>query len=518
MNHVITWRPGMKPLGTMIVAIGVFDGVHLGHQALLRDAAKDAMRRDAHSVALTFDRDPDQVVTPDQAAAQLLTLEEKVRLIRECGISYVLVVPFTSTLAAMSAESFLDEVLAPSGELIGIHVGENFRFGARATGDLDTLYVWGVEHNVDVKPHSLLEVDGGPVTSTRIRALVADGDVTGAASLLGRPTRVTGTVHRGRGEGAQLGFPTANVDPVPYAAIPANGVYAGRALLGDGRSYHAAIVVGRPPSFPAATDFLEVHLIGFEGDLYGAVISVEFCVRLRDQRSFESLDALVAAITADVARASEEMAVIDAATSDDAENDWVENPFTVVGERLGDIVETFVGDSGDYYDDEDVVEDPQALLAAERAVAGIDPMDAYDETDEEWVQVVEPRHLSGLYSAAGVTAMAITGPLSAAGIPFAWDPYPPEQAPSFRPGYGAIDRPYSLLVPASRAGEARQVLSEYERHLRLRTRPVERMFVEPEHPGPIVETEPVKSGTLVVLFAVLIAIPLALAVFGLLTR
>ncbi len=430
MRHrVVTWEPGMPSLGKAVVAIGVFDGVHLGHQALLRDAVGEAKAFRARSVALTFDRDPDQVVCPDVAAPQLLTLQDKCDFILETGIETVLVVPFTAELAAMAPEAFLDRVLADCCDVRAIHVGRDFRFGANASGHLDTLLAWAAEHAADVRPHALVTHEGATVTSTRIRRLVAAGDVEGAAELLGRPTRVTGAVHEGRQQGRELGFPTANVVPAEYAALPADGVYAGTATLEGGGVWPAAIAVGTPPSFPEARDYLEAHLIGFDGDLYDTELVLEFTRRIREQRAFGSLDELTSAIAADVA------AVV--APPEDLEYGVLE--------------------SG-----EPVVEDEAALDAAERAVRGLPLRQAHLESDEPFVPVTNPRHLSGLFGEAGFSAALVTGPLRAANIPFAWEPYDPEQMPTFRPAYGVFDRKFTLLVPESRLAEAREVLGVRE--------------------------------------------------------
>jgi riboflavin kinase/FMN adenylyltransferase len=431
----------MVTLGPSVVAIGVFDGVHLGHRALLEDTVAHARRVHARAVALTFDRDPDQVVTPQTAAPQLLTLDDKIDEITSVGIDTVLVVPFTPEVAAYDPETFLDAVLQRSCEVVAVHVGEDFRFGHDAAGDLDTLYVWGVEHNIDVVPHALVESQGGPVTSTRIRGLISVGDVETAAELLGGLPRITGTVVRGRGEGAQIGFPTANVRPVAFAALPADGVYAGRVVRSSGERWPAAISVGTPPTFPAARDYVEAHLIGFDGDLYGEPVRLEFGAKLRDQMRFDSVDRLSEAIRADVAAAVER----------------------VGAEVTTEVRVNAAGPEPVFYFDQDaaVVDDPEALEAAERAVAGLEPADVYAAFDDTWVEVLEPRTLGGLMSSGGVSAFLLTSPLTAAGIPFAWQPFPPEEQQGARPDFNFWLR-FSLWVPSEYAGEARDLLGSDE--------------------------------------------------------
>ncbi len=457
-SAVITWERGMRSLGKAIVAIGVFDGVHAGHQTLLRAVAAEASARGAISVAITFDRDPDQVITPEAASPQLLTLADKTCFIGECGIERVLVVPFDATVASMLPVEFLDSVVGGCCEVLSVHVGSDFRFGARATGDGATLAEWCKSHGARYASHGLFEVDGEPVGSTRIRRLVAAGEVEAAAELLTRPTRLVGRVHEGRRAGRELGFPTANLAPVPYAAVPGDGVYAGRAILADGSVIPAAISIGVPPSYPEARDYVEAHLIGFSGDLYGQEVTLEFFERIRELTRFDGLGELVSAIKSDVARAAE-IAEKHGAPWPGYELPFELNPAIAIGRNVSHALGMDVDLGPDTLENgRPVVEDPEALSAAENEVAGVSPRAAYEQTDEEWVAVTEPRRLSGMLADAGSSAAIVTAPLAAAGIPFAWDPYPPEEMPSFRPYYGVFDRPFSLMVPASRAEEARQVL------------------------------------------------------------
>lgn len=418
---VVTWSQDMSSLGPAAVAIGVFDGVHVGHRALLQATVEDARARDIRAVAVTFDRDPDQIVSAATAAPQLLTLADKLECIAETGIDVILVVPFTPALAAMPPESFVDTVLLSSMRPLGVHVGRDFRFGARATGDVETLQRLGQNHNFEVCPHDLVEYDGGPVTSTRIRALVAQGDVVSASRLLCRHPRVSGSVHRGRGEGASLGFATANVTPVPFAALPADGVYAGRAILEDGIGWAAAISVGTPPTFPEARDYLEAHLVDFEGDLYDHAITLEFWEKLRDLGTFSSLQELTAAIAADVERTLEIAGFPDEA---DAEDD--------PSEEAG-------------------VDDPAALEAAEQEAAAFDASGIIEAVEGGWTPV-----LTGIEFCEGPAAVApafsITAPLDAEGIPHVWEPAAPGSI--YAAARGAYAGRYSLYVPEVQLGDA----------------------------------------------------------------
>ncbi len=298
--RVIPFEHDTETLGAAVVAIGVFDGVHLGHQALISATVEDAVARSCAAAVVTFDRDPDQVVTPETAAPQLLTLEEKCVFIAAAGAETILVVPFDATIASMPPGTFVDTVLMRALSPVTVHVGVDFRFGHFAEGDLTSLEELGAERGFDVVGHDLVTQGGAPVTSTRIRALVASGNVSAAAALLGREHRVSGRVVHGRGEGVPLlGIPTANIAPHRFAALPAEGVYSGTVTI-EGRVYPAGISVGIPPTFPEARDELEAHLIGFDGDLYGREVTVAFVDRLRSQRPFDTAQELADAIRTDI--------------------------------------------------------------------------------------------------------------------------------------------------------------------------------------------------------------------------
>lgn len=300
MTRIVTWEPDMTPLGAAAVAIGVFDGVHLGHQALVRDTVEFGRALGVSSAVVTFDRDPDRVVSPATAAPQLLDLEDKLHYFSDLGADTVLVVPFNTELAAMSPERFLRDVLLSSFVPVAAVVGHDFRFGNHAQGNVGTLETFGAQHGFTVIAHELVSLDGAPVTSTRVRAAVAEGDVTLAARLLGRPHRLRGHVVHGRGRGTSLRAPTANLAVHHESAVPADGVYAGFALVGDER-VPAAISLGLPPTFPEAQGIVEAHLIGWSADLYGRELVIEFLQRLRDQGHFGSTDELAAAIADDIA-------------------------------------------------------------------------------------------------------------------------------------------------------------------------------------------------------------------------
>ncbi len=301
MNSVVHWEKDTAPLGAAVAAIGVFDGVHVGHQALVGHAAADARKRGMQCVAVTFDRDPDQVVTPDTSAPQLLTLDDKSRFLLEAGADLVLVIPFDAELAARAPSDFLEHVLLAALSPRAVHVGLDFRFGHFAEGNVATLRGAGEHMGFSVHAHELVESGGEPVTSTRIRALIAAGDVAEASVLLGRHHRVTGRVVHGQGIGrALLHIPTANLLPTEHAALPADGVYAGWACVGPAK-HPAALSVGLPPTFPGARDRLEAHIIDLTDDLYGQTLTVGFARYIRQQHRFDSDEDLAAAIRCDIA-------------------------------------------------------------------------------------------------------------------------------------------------------------------------------------------------------------------------
>lgn len=290
-----------------VIAIGVFDGVHRGHAALIRTAVKAAAERDARSVVVTFDPHPTAVVAPHAVPAQLMSLERRVELLGALGVDGVCVLPFTEELSRLSPEYFVRHVLVGALHAVGVVVGENFRFGHKAAGDVDRLAEFGAEYGFEVLPQQLTAGaaasgrDEEAFSSTRVRAAVAAGEVAEAAEILGRDFGVEGTVVHGAARGAGLGFPTANLEPVPGTAIPADGVYTG--WLHDGsRRLPAAISVGTNPTFDGRERAVEAHLLDFSGDLYGDRVRLDFTTRLRGQIAFDDIDDLVKQMETDVAQ------------------------------------------------------------------------------------------------------------------------------------------------------------------------------------------------------------------------
>ncbi len=295
------------------VTIGAYDGVHLGHRALLRDLVARAEAAGLSPVVVTFDRHPANVVRPDSAPKQLTDLDQKLELLADCGIARTLVIPFDRDRADESAEDFVSEVLVDTLEARLVVVGEDFHFGHGRKGNVALLRELGGVHGFEVVGVALTGEGTAPVSSTRIRSLVAAGDVEGAAELLGRFHEVRGRVVHGDGRGGpDLGFPTANLEISADIALPADGIYAGHFTRADGTVHPAAISVGRRPTFyesGTASVLVEAYLLHFEGDLYGEAGRVSFVRRLRDERQFDSVDALIAQMHLDVAEAERVLSV-----------------------------------------------------------------------------------------------------------------------------------------------------------------------------------------------------------------
>ncbi len=289
------------------VTIGTYDGVHLGHRRLLGCLRAEADRLGVPAAVVTFDRHPATVVHPASAPALLTDIEQKLELLASCAVDLTVVVPFDAARAEEPAEDFVDEVLRGALGARSIVVGEDFHFGHGRQGDLALLRKLGAERGFGVVGVALVGGEAAaPVTSTRIRALVAAGDVAAAARLLARPHEVRGKVVHGNGRGgSQLGMPTANVAVERGIAVPAVGIYAGWCRRADGSRHPSAISVGLRPTFPeldgvVPEPLVEAHLVDFDGELYGERVGVAFLERLRDERRFEQVGDLAAQMRADV--------------------------------------------------------------------------------------------------------------------------------------------------------------------------------------------------------------------------
>jgi riboflavin kinase / FMN adenylyltransferase len=294
-----------RDLGPTVVTVGMFDGVHRGHRALLDRVAAEAAARGVPAAAVTFDRHPLAVLRPGSEPPLLTTLDRKVELLGEAGMDVVLVLEFTKELSEVGAEAFADEVLFDGLGARAVVVGENFRFGHKAAGDPDLLADLGRPRGIEVVAIGLHAHGGQVVSSTRVRAELAAGDVAAAAASLGRPYAVEGAVVAGnRRGGPVLGMPTANLDLPDGIAIPADGVYAGHLTDDhDGAARPAAVSVGTNPQFGSGRRRVEAHVLDFDGDLYGHRVSVGFSHRLRGQAVFAGVEELAAQMRADADQA-----------------------------------------------------------------------------------------------------------------------------------------------------------------------------------------------------------------------
>lgn len=287
--------------GRSVVTIGVFDGVHRGHQEIIGYAVKQARELGLQSVVVTFDPHPAEVVRPGSHPPVLTEPERQAELIEGLGVDVLCVVPFTQEFSRLSPEAFAHDVLVTNLHAALVVVGENFRFGHKAAGDVALLVELGRRFGFGVTTAPLVAADGTLFSSTYIRACVAAGDVAAAAAALGRPHRLEGVVVRGDRRGQELGFPTANLWHGRYAAVPADGIYAAWCEY-RGERHMAAVSIGTNATFAGRDRRVEAYLLDFEGDLYGERVALDFIGYLREQRTYQSAGALVDQIHEDVAQ------------------------------------------------------------------------------------------------------------------------------------------------------------------------------------------------------------------------
>ncbi|WP_165173011.1 riboflavin biosynthesis protein RibF [Adlercreutzia sp. ZJ242] len=282
-------------------AFGVFDGVHAGHRFIIGEAVRKARELGARAVVVTFDRDPDEVFAAGELR-KLMSNEQRLQALCELeGVDDVVALAFTRDFAALEPEAFLERAFGGTHVPAALFVGRDFRFGARASGDVGVLERWGARHGMLVAPHDLLELDGAPVTATRIRGLLQEGAVGQAARLLGAPYRMAGVVQPGRGEGRDMGFRTANLHVPDELRALGDGVYAAYAHVG-GMRYKAAVSVGVSPTFEGkALANVEAHILDFSGDLYGDVVELEFMSWLRPMMTFATLEDLISTVNGNIA-------------------------------------------------------------------------------------------------------------------------------------------------------------------------------------------------------------------------
>jgi riboflavin kinase/FMN adenylyltransferase len=283
------------------VAIGVFDGVHLGHQQVIRQTVADARSHNAVALVVTFDKHPNAVVAPDKTPPQIFSRSQKLRAIESLGADALLEIPFDKTFSAKSGEVFIRELAHDLGKIHSVCVGADFVFGHKRSGNVELLKKLGAELFFQVHGLAAVSLDGQVVSSTRIREAIRAGNFDAASQMLGRPYAICGKIIEGDKIGRQFGFPTANLDATNLI-LPPNGVYAASVKL-KGQFYRVALNIGTRPTVATAQPQLrvEAHLLDFSGDLYGAELELELGVKLRDERKFSSPAELREQIGRDVA-------------------------------------------------------------------------------------------------------------------------------------------------------------------------------------------------------------------------
>ncbi len=298
------WRgiEGAPPgWGRCVVTIGVFDGVHLGQQVIIGRAVERGRAAGLPSVVLTFDPHPAEVVRPGSHPAVLTSPRRKAELLEALGIDVLCMLDFTVPFSRWEPAQFAHEVLVEHLHAAAVVVGENFRFGHRAAGDVPLLRDLGARFGFMAEGVPIVGSGETTYSSTFIRSCIDAGDVAAAARALGRPHRLEGVVVRGDMRGRELGYPTANLETPAFAAVPADGVYAGR-LTHAGRSHAAAVSIGTNPTFDGRERRIEAYLLDFSGDLYGEHVALDFVDRLRGMERFDSVEALTAQMAEDVER------------------------------------------------------------------------------------------------------------------------------------------------------------------------------------------------------------------------
>jgi riboflavin kinase/FMN adenylyltransferase len=296
-------RGGVASPPGAVVTIGNFDGVHRGHQQVVAGVVARAAETGALAAVTTFDPHPMTVIHPDSAPVRLTDLDRRLDLLEYLGVGATLVLPFTRELSLWEPARFVDEVLVRALHAVEVHVGENFRYGHRAAGNVDTLRADGERHGFAVRALPLAG-DEARWSSTYVRQCLAEGDVAAAATALGRPHRVVGPVVEGDKRGRELGYPTANLALAEDVAVPADGVYAGWLVRADGTSLPAAISVGTNPTFGGTVRRVEAYALDRDDlELYGERVGVEFVERLRETITFDGVPPLVEQMARDVEQA-----------------------------------------------------------------------------------------------------------------------------------------------------------------------------------------------------------------------
>jgi len=293
-------QPGPRKV---CLAIGFFDGVHLGHQQIIRQTIADARKHGALALVITFDQHPNTIVAPSRVPPLIYSLPQKLRAIESLGPDATLLIHFDKAFSQKTGEAFIRELAGAWSGIQSICVGANFTFGHKRGGNVELLKKLGAELKFSVHGMAAVSLDGRTVSSTRIREAIRAGNLDAASQMLGRAYSIANGVLEGDKLGHKLGFPTANIDPAGLA-LPPSGVYAIHAIA-RGKTYRAVLNIGTRPTLnnPTPSLRIEAHLLDFTGDLYGKELEIVFAEKLRDEQKFPSLDALKSQITADIERA-----------------------------------------------------------------------------------------------------------------------------------------------------------------------------------------------------------------------
>jgi riboflavin kinase / FMN adenylyltransferase len=293
-------KPGTRKV---CLAIGFFDGVHLGHQQIIRQTITDARKYNALGLGITFDRHPNTIVAPARVPPLIYSLPQKLRTLESLGPEATLLIHFDQAFSQKTGEAFIRELAGAWSGIQSICVGANFHFGYKRSGNVELLKKLGGELKFLVHGMAAVALDGEPVSSTRIREAIRVGDLDAASQMLGRAYSMAGPVIEGDKLGRKLGFPTANLDPSGLA-LPPSGVYAIHAVV-SGKTHRAVLNIGTRPTLgnPNPPLRVEAHLLDFDGDIYGHELEIVFAEKLRDEKKFSSVDELEAQIARDIERA-----------------------------------------------------------------------------------------------------------------------------------------------------------------------------------------------------------------------
>lgn len=292
-----------QPFERSTVAIGTFDGVHLGHQAIIQTAVADARKKNRRAVVFTFDRHPAELLAPERAPGYLTTPAQRIPLIATQGTDELVIARFDESLAALTAEEFVLSILKAKLGAESIVIGDDFHFGKNRSGNADYLRSVQAAFDFRLHVHAPVLLDGVPVHSSRIRELIRAGSIAAAEDLLGHPFLLAGSVVQGQQLGRTLGYPTANLALTVNQVVPTDGIYAVQAILDDGRTFGGACSMGSRPTIEGAGRSIETYLFDFNEDIYGRGMEIRFLQYLRAELKFESLDALVVQMAQDVEQA-----------------------------------------------------------------------------------------------------------------------------------------------------------------------------------------------------------------------